>query len=380
MTTPSAENTAGLSTLTYALPRWMQKIMPICTSFRTIGCPAGRVLIPAVLLLLYGCAGDPDSTAAGHRTTTGPVVRNDTLHSDGGPTGRLGGQPDDPAPVATLIDARPAALINGRQINWGELRPLLNEAAGADVLEEVILDSMLQRQIDEAGIIITDADIRRERDLLLRTMSDDPNVARRVLEQVRNRRGLGVRRFDRLLERNARLRALVADRVNVTDEQVRRLYEVTHGPKRQARLMMLPDLSMAQQAIQRVREGRSFADVAVEWSTDQSAARGGLLEPISRQDARYPSALREELWSLQVGEISTPVLLENQYAVIQLVRTVAADDVAFDDVQSDLRRTARINQQRILMDELVERIMADVSVTIFDESLREAWKRREQRP
>jgi len=352
-----------------------------CTIVQTtLGRLLGSGLLAAALILLYGCAtgSDPATTTSGDSSTGQPDVRNGTLHSDGNRgSARASGSLDAQAPVSTFVDARPAALINGRQISWGELRPLLNEAAGADVLEEVILDTVLARMTDEQGIFISESMIQRERDLLLRTLSEDPKIARRLLGQLRQRRGLGPRRFNALLERNARLRRLVSDRVNVTEQQVRRLHEVRYGPKRQARVMMLPDLSMAQQAIERVKEGRSFADVAVEWSTDQSAARGGLLEPISRSDGRYPAALREELWSLSVGEISAPVLLDNGYAVLQVVRTLSAEDVELEAVRSELEQAARLNQQRIVMDELVERILGDVSVTIFDESLRDAWKRRQ---
>ena len=40
-----------------------------------------------------------------------------------------------------------------------------------------------------------------------------------------------------------------------------------------------------------VKSGASFADVAVEMSTDSSAPRGGLLEPISEADPAYPAPL-----------------------------------------------------------------------------------------
>ena len=36
----------------------------------------------------------------------------------------------------------------------------------------------------------------------------------------------------------------------------------------------------------------------------------------------------------------------------------------------------RINQEKILMDQLARTMLADSSVTVFDEELNEAWKRR----
>ncbi|MCZ6542944.1 MAG: hypothetical protein O6768_04705, partial [Planctomycetota bacterium] len=57
------------------------------------------------------------------------------------PFGRSGNSaaPAEARISSTVIDARPAAMVNGMVVEWGELRPLLNEAAGAEVLQEIIL-------------------------------------------------------------------------------------------------------------------------------------------------------------------------------------------------------------------------------------------------
>jgi hypothetical protein len=285
----------------------------------------------------------------------------------------------DDVPPATLVDARPAALVEGRVVDWGELRPLLNEAAGADVLSEVILDRMLAPALDNAGILITEQDMDAERALFYSMLSADPDVAARVARQLRARQGLGRQRLERLLRRNAGMRALVRDRVEITDEAVRRMYEIVHGPKRQARLMVLPTLVEAQAAINRVNAGELFADVAVELSTDTSAARGGLLEPVSRADASYPQALREALWALERAEVSRPVFLGDRYAVLSMVRIVDGDGADFETVRPQLVQQVRLNQERFLMDDLARRLMAEASITIIDDEIKWSWDSRTHR-
>jgi hypothetical protein len=286
---------------------------------------------------------------------------------------------NDEVPPSTMIDARPAALVEGRIVDWGELKPLLNEAAGADVLAEVILDRMLARELDDAGILITAEELDAERALFYDTLSDDPDVAARLARQVRARQGLGPTRLDRLLKRNAALRALVRDRVEINDEAVRRMYDIVHGPKRQARLIIAPTLNDAQAAINRANAGELFADVAVDVSTDSSAARGGLLEPISRADASYPQAMREALWALVPGELSRPVFLSDNYAVLSLVRVVDGDGADFYAVRPDLERLVRLNQERILMDELARRLLTEASITIIDDKIKWSWDSRRNR-
>ncbi len=277
--------------------------------------------------------------------------------------------------ISPTIDARPAALLNGRVVEWGELRPLLNEAAGGRVLREVVLDRLVARAVADAGIAITARDVAAERALFNTTLSPDPDTAVRLARELRRRQGLGRQRFARLMKRNASLRALVRDQVQVTDETISRMYEIVHGPKRQARLMVLPTLAWAQRAIDRVRSaGESFGDVAVEVSTDSSAPRGGLLEPISRADASYPRAVRDALWSLKSGEISPPILIGDQYAVLALVRHIEGDGTDPAAVRGELARQARLHQERLLMDRLARRLLGGAAVTILDEAIKESWE------
>ena len=99
----------------------------------------------------------------------------------------------------TLIDARPAALVEGSIVNWAEMRPLLNEAAGAAILQEVILDRMLIIELARTGRSVTDRDLQRERELLYETLSPDPDVAARLAKALQIRQGLGKRRQDPFL-------------------------------------------------------------------------------------------------------------------------------------------------------------------------------------
>jgi parvulin-like peptidyl-prolyl isomerase len=277
-----------------------------------------------------------------------------------------------------MIDARPPALVNGSPLYWDDLRPVLAEMAGSEALQEVILDRKVSEAIASRGAAITEESIAFERKLLLESLSDDPNHAIRLLDELRDRQNLGKHRFDALLKRNASLRLLVKDNVKVTDEAVRNMHELMHGPKRQARIMVLPDLEAAQAAINLVNSGVSFADVAVEVSIDSSAARGGLLEPISRVDPTYPESIRQTLWSLNPGEVSGPVLMDDRFAVLMLLKRVGGDSIRLEDARPALERMVRIQQERLLMDQLARRLVLDTQVTVFDDALQESWSRRKK--
>ncbi|TVQ54414.1 MAG: peptidylprolyl isomerase [Phycisphaerales bacterium] len=328
--------------------------------------------ICVLLIGLYGCEAPPDAVSAGSAPNDADARSTDREEDRDRDRDRHRGT----EPVSTVVDGRPAALVDGRGIMWGELRRELTEAAGAQILRELILDRRVRDAILEAGIGIGPDALARERMLMLQSLHEEPNTAIRLLEELRKRQGLGERRFNALLRRNASLRALVRDDVEITDNMVRRTFETLHGPKRQPRLITVASLSKAQQLRERlVERDELFSDLAAEYSTDESAARGGLLEPISRSDPSYPEALLQELWALEPGAVSDPILLDEQYALITLVRQLPGDDVDFEDVREDMARRTRLQQERLRMDQLARRLLRDVTVTIFDEALKDSWER-----
>jgi len=332
---------------------------------------AGIAALCTMLLLSgYGCESAPD--AASDRSSASSASQRAASTSDD-ELARFDRRPDV---VATVIDARPVAIINGRRVDWGDIKAPLAEAGGGMILREYALDRQLEIELHERSITIDADTVSRERRLMLEMLSDDPDQALRLLAELRARQGLGSRRFEALLRRNAALRALVRDQVQITETQITQMYDVMYGASRQARLITVPTLREAREAIERIEQGEFFGDVAVDISTDASAPRGGLLEPITLFDPSYPDALRRALWGLQRGEVSDPIMLDEQYAVIRFLDEFAGEDVELDEVRDELERRVRLNQERTLMDRLARRLLSDTSFNILDEAIKESWNMR----
>src|SRR5690606_18565950 len=110
----------------------------------------------------------------------------------------------------------------GTSVSWERVQPLLAEAAGGFVLEEIALEMMLEAEMRQHGLSLTDAMLERERLLIREAMAADdaartPDEVQRLLDGVRRRRGLGEQRYEALVRRSAMLRALVQDRVSVDE-------------------------------------------------------------------------------------------------------------------------------------------------------------------
>ena len=319
--------------------------------------PTGlAVAIAGASLLLAGCSG--------RQTTSDPLAGT-----------RLA---DAPTRTERRADDAPA-VVRGTVVPWSAMQPLLAEAAGAEVLQEITLDRALAEEARLRGVSVTDAQIRAEEANLLRTLREagaalDDAGGRQVLDDLRRRRGLGPRRYEALLRRTALLRAMVQDQIDLTDAAIQRAYELLHGPRYRVRIITVDSIPAANAVQARLDAGEPFGEVAARFSTDPSAGVGGLVEPISAADLNYPSALREALPRLQAGRVSAPIAIERGYAILRLDEVIPADGIAFEDVRDSVEREARIAQERTRMSELAARLIGQSGVTALDPSLAWSWR------
>ncbi len=286
-----------------------------------------------------------------------------------------------PARTATAAETGIAAVWQNHAVKWDALRPIAVELAGAAALQEAILDALIDDRARERAITVTEQQLRSEEATLLQLLDKDPDRAQRALEQVRACQGLGPVRWRALLRRNATLRALVARDVEVQEPQLAAAHDAVHGAKRKARIIAVPDLRTAQSVTERLAAGAPFEEIAARESTDVSAARGGLIAPISRLDPAFPVAVREALWSVkQPGGISPPVLVGTGYVLMRWDGEVPGDGVQLAAVRAETERAVRIAQERAKMDQLAQDLVRNAKPTIFDDSLADAWNRAAANP
>ncbi len=277
-------------------------------------------------------------------------------------------------------DDRPPAIFKDESISWDELRPRILEDSGGQVLEELLLERLLRQALRDAKIEIDSAAIALEEKAALEALSSDPARAAQLLVALRDAQSLGPNRWNALLWRNAALRALASREITVTEETIRQAFDAVHGPRRVARLIVVTDISTVERVRSRLVAGESFAEVAAQMSIDSSAARGGLLAPITRLDPSFPPAFREALFNIKPSEISAAILLDNGYAIVQLREEIAGDDTDPAKSRPEDERAARRAQERVEMDRIARSILRDVKPTVFDDALLDSWRRLRNRP
>ncbi len=352
---PDCDSDSSISTLhrNYTLTQSLSALTPVrfhppSKTMHTITTP-----VIALSLLLTACT----NTNPSHQPTQ-RILRS-----------------DDPAPATrSATRVSPPASLQTTTITWNDLHDTLVEAAGATALEEAVLDTLLAQEAANLELIITPVDIENEERTLLTSLDQNPQTAQQLLLQLRAQRALGPHRYQSLLRRTATMRAIVAPNVNLTEESLELARTIRFGEKHQLRIITAPSLIEAQTAIRALDRNEPFPEVAAKLSTDSSAPRGGLIEPLSLADPSYPAAVRTAARNLAPADISNPIAIEGGYAIIQLIEIIPANTPPGAELL--LLEDARAEQERILMTQLARRLLAGAQLNIFDPALETAWNRR----
>ncbi|MHC4997294.1 MAG: foldase protein PrsA [Planctomycetota bacterium] len=267
------------------------------------------------------------------------------------------------------------AVINGETVAWGAVRQMLVEASGGQVLSEWVLSFAVEKELRRLGLSIRDADVAREKSLLLAQLADDPDQAALLLERLRSERGLGDRRFELQLRRNAGLRKLIADEVEVTDEMIAAEYGRQHGPTTSVRMILVERLTDAQVVKNRLSQGESFMDLALEMSVDSSRLRGGLLPLISPWDDTFPRSIRTAAGALAEGQVSDPIALDGGFAILRCERKLRGSGVDLPSVVGAMEAAVRDRAEQVLMTRKSRVLLDQAEVSVLDADLNESWRR-----
>jgi len=251
------------------------------------------------------------------------------------------------------------------------------------VLEELALARLVAKELALRSMSIDEAAVERERAVLLATMTrgvvTSSEQATEVVERVRRSRGLGEKRFRALLVRNAALRALVKDEVQVSPTDLDIAYQIRHGERFRTRLILTQTEREAAAAVARLKgtDGKppeAFASVAAQLSTDASSGRGGMIGLVSAADPSYPDAVRRAVINVQPGSFSEPIALDQGYAIIGVDEVVPATGAVYADVSAGLEKEVREVREQVAMNKLAQRLLRSITVTPLDGSLNWGWK------
>lgn len=278
---------------------------------------------------------------------------------------------------------RPAAIVDGAPCSWLELQPWLAEASGGAVLQELAIDRRLQREFEGRGLTLAAAALTQEQANLARSLSlsagrgpDDGEV---LVQRLRRERGLGEQRFAALLRRSAMLRQLVQAEVVVDEESLKRAWAARFGKRIRTRVIIVTTHSQASALLAQLAGAGAdlparFSRLAMESSTDESAARGGVLPAWSPEDPNIPLLLRQAGAGTAPGELSQILALDTGFGLLLVEGVVPETGRTLAEARSELEFEVRLRQERLLMDRLAAKMLQEAQVAPQDRALDWSWR------
>lgn len=267
-----------------------------------------------------------------------------------------------------------AGIINGQTVPLEQLASECVSRHGKQILKGEINRVVLSTALQARNLIVTqadiDAEVARAADSLGYIKKDGKPDVEAWIKNVLQEEGATLDLYvaDAVWPSVA-LKKLVADKVQVTEDDMKKAFESNFGPRAEVLAIVLTNQRIAEQAWAEARANLSegtFGDLAAKYSTEPvSRANFGKVPPIRRHSGQ-PN-LERVAFELNPGELSGVIAVGEQFVVMfkQGLTTPIVQDSA--EVRNELDRDIREKKLRIEMQNELDRLLAAAQISNFME-------------
>jgi len=220
------------------------------------------------------------------------------------------------------------------------------------------------------GAIISKKDV----DLVLKnnpTLTDNKQNRRAIVEELVARELVIQAAKEKRLEQNSDVKAAIESSERqilfaagadsylkekpIRDFQVREQYDVwiKNFPKEEYKIrrILLKTQEEAERIVERIRDGKSFADLALQSLDADSAKKGGEIGWI----APMSPATAQQLANLKIGKASDPIEAPNGWEIVEVMEKRPSQPPEFDQIKDRFRAAMQQELLRRYVQELREK-------------------------
>ena len=237
-------------------------------------------------------------------------------------------QADQPAKPADPLAKIPkvVAVVNGKTISREQLADDCLARFGTVVLDNLLNKRLILQACEAKNIVITQQDVNDE---IERTAGKFGLTTPLFLKAMQEERDVTPEQYaSEITWPMLALRALAAEQIKVSEEEIEKIIQSEYGAKVQVRMLAVTDRQQAEQLRQQaVEQPETFRRLAKQYSEDAaSASVDGLLPPIRRFGG--DDDLEKFAFQLKPDEISPIFQVGNLHVVLQCVRHLPAQPVS----------------------------------------------------
>lgn len=239
-------------------------------------------------------------------------------------------------PFAKGGDNEAVATVNGDKITKDKLYGELVDAGGAQTLDGMISETLVNQEADKKGIKVTQADIDKETAFIKKNYGSDAEF-----EAALQQNNLSKEEFNKQMDMQVKLRKLIEPDVKVSDDDVKKYFEenkATFDTPEQVKAshILVATKEEADAILKQLKDGADFATLAKEKSTDPgSKANGGDLGYFGRN--QMYKEFEDEAFRLKDGELSGVIKTDAGYHIIKRTGYKAAHTATLEEKKADIK-------------------------------------------
>ena len=229
-----------------------------------------------------------------------------------------------------------AASIDGKKITKEELNNKLTEMYGAEILDSLITNKVIEMEASKEKVKVTGNEIDEELTKLQESYGGEEAFAS-ALEQ--NQVSMDKIRED--IEIYLLAEKMIGSSIDVTEEEMKTYFEEnkdSFDQKEQVKAshILVEDEATAKKVKEELDNGKDFAELAKEYSTDSSnAGNGGDLGYFGQGE--MAEEFENAAFGMEINAISDPVKTEFGYHIIKLVDKKAAVTAEYNDHKEEIK-------------------------------------------
>ncbi|MEO1971770.1 MAG: peptidylprolyl isomerase [Pirellulaceae bacterium] len=246
------------------------------------------------------------------------------------------------APSKSVAPNGVVAVVNGQQITRDQLAFECMRRFGPDVLSGMITTYLVRQECTRKGIRIGEDKVNAE---VARVAESFGLTATHWITLLETERNVPEAKYrNEIIWPQLALQALALKEVEVTDKELKELFDARYGPKIKTRVIMTSDATKARQLLELVNQNPEiFGQVAKDHSEDSnSAAARGLIPPIGRNMGS--PEIENAAFALNPGQISGIVQVADQFFILKCESIIPQEFIAAKElpqIQQQLREQVR---------------------------------------
>lgn len=263
---------------------------------------------------------------------------------------------------ALAAPADPVAEINGEAISRAEFLTVLEQAAGAQILENMITIRLLI-QANRAEQLVTAEEIKKEFEGVRSQFPGEPEFLAALSQN-----GLSPEGLQQQIEAKLTLDRLTVKGVTATDEEVAKYFEEHQAELGQpeqvkASHILVATEDEAKQIVSQLQGGADFAALAAEKSQDPGTKdQGGDLGFFGRGE--LVPEFENVAFTLAAGQVSAPVQTQFGWHLIKVAEHRPATPATLEAVKEDIR-SALLREKTKQPEEVLNELRAKAQVKIL---------------